>query len=107
MLNDRRRALHARVVEAIESSYPERMNEHLEQLAHHAFRGQIWEKAVIYLRRAGSKAAARSAYREGANHLAQALEAVAMLPADRQRTEQSIDVLYQIRQMLVPVGEAV
>ena len=61
LLQDRRRALHARIVEAIEALYPERLTEHVERLAHHAFRGELWEKAVAYLRQAGAKAAARSA----------------------------------------------
>ena len=55
LLQDRRRLLHARIVEAIETLYPERLTEHVEQLAHHAFRGEMWEKAVTYLRQAGLK----------------------------------------------------
>src|SRR5580765_529339 len=39
LLQDRRRALHARIVHAIEISYPDRLAEHAEPLAHHAFRG--------------------------------------------------------------------
>ncbi|MGH7264613.1 MAG: adenylate cyclase, partial [Candidatus Rokuibacteriota bacterium] len=38
--------------------------EQVERLAHHAFRGEAWEKAVTYLRQAGAKALAHSAYRE-------------------------------------------
>ena len=64
LLQDRRRALHARAVEAIERLYPERLAEHVERLAHHALRGEVWEKAVAYLRQAGAKAMERSAYRE-------------------------------------------
>jgi hypothetical protein len=61
MLQDRRHALHAKIVDAIEVLYPERLTEHVERLAHHAVRGELREKAVDYLRRAGLKAAARSA----------------------------------------------
>ena len=46
LLQERRRALHARIVEAIEALYPERLAEHVERLAHHAVRGEVWEKAV-------------------------------------------------------------
>ena len=55
LLQDRRRALHARIVDAIEALYPERLAEHVERLAHHAFRGEVWEKAVTYLRQAGAQ----------------------------------------------------
>ena len=40
VLQDRRRALHARIVEAIERLYPDRLTEHIERLAHHALRGE-------------------------------------------------------------------
>jgi class 3 adenylate cyclase len=63
LLLDRRRALHARIVEALEARSPDRLAEQVEHLAHHAFRGEVWNKAVTYLRQAGTKALARSASR--------------------------------------------
>ena len=50
VLLDRRRALHARIVEAIETLYPDRLHGQVERLAHHAFRGELWKKALTYLR---------------------------------------------------------
>jgi class 3 adenylate cyclase len=64
LLHERRRALHARIVDAIEALHPDRLTEQLEPLAHHAIRSEVWEKAVSYLRQAGAKAFARSANRE-------------------------------------------
>ena len=58
LLQERRRALHARIVEAIEALYSGRLAEHVERLADHACRGEVWEKAVLYLRQAGAKASA-------------------------------------------------
>jgi hypothetical protein len=52
MLHDRRLALHAWIVEALETLYPDRLTEQVERLAHHAFRGEVWEKAGTYLRQA-------------------------------------------------------
>ncbi len=46
LLQDRRRALHARIVEAIETLSAGRLAEHVERLAHHATRGEVWERAV-------------------------------------------------------------
>ena len=40
LLQERRRALHARIVEAIERLSPDRLTDHVERLAHHAFRGE-------------------------------------------------------------------
>jgi class 3 adenylate cyclase/tetratricopeptide (TPR) repeat protein len=50
LLQDQRRTLHARVVEAFETLYPDRVSEQVSWLAHHAFRGEVWEKAPAYLR---------------------------------------------------------
>ncbi len=50
LLQERRRTLHARIVEAFETLYPERVAERVNWLAHHAFRGEVWEKALKYLR---------------------------------------------------------
>ena len=44
LLQERRHILHARIVEALEQIYADRLAEHLEQLAHHAFLGQVWGK---------------------------------------------------------------
>jgi predicted ATPase len=76
LLHERRRALHVRIGEAIETLYPDRLAEHVERLAHHAVRGERWEKAVDYLRQAGIKALGRSAYREAAAHLEEVLKAL-------------------------------
>ena len=64
VLPDRRRALHARIMAAIEHLHAHRLTEHVDRLAHHALRGEVWDKAVTYFRQAGAKAADRSAYRE-------------------------------------------
>src|SRR6516165_4617171 len=74
LLQERRRALHARIVDAMEDLYPERLAEHVERLAHHALRGEVWEKAVAFLHQAGRKAAERSAYREATAYFEQALD---------------------------------
>src|SRR4030095_9266163 len=40
LLQERRRELHARIVDAIETRYRDRLGEQIERLAHHAVRGQ-------------------------------------------------------------------
>src|SRR6266566_1824684 len=54
LLQDRRRAIHARIVGVIERVYVDRLAEHVDSLAHHAFRGEVWDKALHYLRQIGS-----------------------------------------------------
>ena len=105
LLEDRRNALHARIVGAIERAYPDRLTEHVERLAHHAARGELWEQAVTYLRQAGAKALARSANREAAAYFDQALTALQRLPETRERLEQAIDLRFDLRTALFPLGE--
>jgi class 3 adenylate cyclase/tetratricopeptide (TPR) repeat protein len=105
LLQDRRKALHARIVGAIERCYPERLSEHVERLAHHAVRGEMWEQAVTYLRQAGGTALARSANREAVTCFEQALAALQHLPESRERLEQAIDLRFDLRTSLFPLGE--
>src|SRR5262245_62139950 len=92
VLQERRRSLHARIVQAVERLYPDRLTEHVELLAHHALRGELWEKAVEYLHQAGSKAAARCTYKEAASYFQQALEVLGHLPETRDTLAQAIDI---------------
>src|SRR6266542_5886547 len=80
LLQGRRRALHARVVAAIERIQADRLGEHVERLAHHAIRGEEWAKAVSYLRQAAAKAASRASNQEAVALLEQALQALTHLP---------------------------
>src|SRR5262249_23653535 len=73
VLQDRRRLLHARIVDAVETLYSERLTEQVERLGHHAFQGEAWEKAVPYLHQAGVRAQVRSANREAIRCFEQAL----------------------------------
>jgi len=105
LLQDRRRELHAQVVETVEALYADRLTEQIERLAHHAFRGEVWAKAVSYLRQAAAKAQARSANREAIAYLEQALAALAHLPESRETLELAIDLRFDLRSSLFPLGE--
>jgi class 3 adenylate cyclase/tetratricopeptide (TPR) repeat protein len=106
LLLERRRGLHARIVDAIEQRYPDRLAEQVERLAHHAFRGEVWDKAIAYYRQAGAKAAARPAYREAVACFEQALVALRYLPDSRAVWEQAIDLRLDLRSPLARLGES-
>ena len=105
LLQDKRHALHARILEAIERLAADRLASEIEHLAHHAFRGEVWDKAVSYLRQAGTKALERSASREAMAFFEQALSALGHLPEDRGTMEQGIDIRLDLRQALVPLAD--
>jgi transcriptional regulator with AAA-type ATPase domain/tetratricopeptide (TPR) repeat protein len=104
--DDQRRGLHARILDAIERAYPDRLDDMVADLAHHAFEGQRWERAVEYLRRAGMRAFARSANTEAAACYEQALVALAHLPARRENQERAIDLRFDLRNALTPLAQA-
>jgi class 3 adenylate cyclase/tetratricopeptide (TPR) repeat protein len=105
LLQERRRALHTRIVEAIERLYPDRMDEQVERLAYHALRGEVWGKALACFRQAGAKAAARSAHREAVACFEQALVALPHLPENQDTREQAIDLRFSLRNALLPLAE--
>jgi tetratricopeptide (TPR) repeat protein len=78
--HERRRVLHARILEALEQTTTERLAEQVERLALHALRGEVWDKAVTYGQQAGGRARDRAAFRAAATCYEQALEALGHLP---------------------------
>ncbi|MFI5374606.1 MAG: AAA family ATPase [Candidatus Rokuibacteriota bacterium] len=105
LLQERRRDLHARLVAAIETLHRDRLGEQIERLAHHALRGEVWEKAAPYLRQAGLKAAGRSALPEAREWLEQALEVLAALPETPSTQAQGFDIRLELRPLLGQLGE--
>ncbi|WP_334444184.1 ATP-binding protein [Bradyrhizobium sp. AZCC 1610] len=105
LLQNRRRALHVRIVETIERTYPTRLVEYVDRLSHHAFLGQDWAKAVTYLQQAGAKALARSVHREAVRCFEEALMALTHLPVTRETLEQGIDLRFDLRNALLPLVE--
>jgi class 3 adenylate cyclase/tetratricopeptide (TPR) repeat protein len=105
LLHERRRGLHARLVDAIETLTAERLADQVDRLAHHAFRGAVWDKALAYSRQAGSRAMAGSAHRAAVAYFEQALAALEHLPERRETLEQAIDLRFDLRNALVPLDE--
>ena len=97
---DQRRALHSAVVQAIEATHPDRLAEHVDRLAYHAFRGEAWDKAVTYLSLAGSRALWSSANSEAAEFFGQVLTALRHLPSTRSTLECAIDIRLNLRDAL-------
>jgi predicted ATPase len=80
LLREPRRALHARIAEAIESQFAETAESQPEILAHHCTRAGLIEKAAGLWGKAGQQSQARSALAEAAAQLTRALEQIATLP---------------------------
>jgi class 3 adenylate cyclase/tetratricopeptide (TPR) repeat protein len=105
LLQERRRELHARIADAIETLHRDRLGAEIERLAHHALRGDLREKAVDYLRQAGLKAAARSALPDARVWFEQALGVLEALPESQSTLEQAFETRLELRPVLVQLGE--
>ena len=105
LLGPRRRDLHARIVSVTERLAPARLEEEVERLAHHAYRGEVWEQAVDYLHRAARKAASRSAHREAVVACERALEALRNLSESRETLSRGVDLRRQLDFELFLLGE--
>ena len=96
LLQEQRRALHGRILEALERLSNDGRTEEVERLAQHAWRGEVWEQALSYLTQAGTKATARSASREAIGYYEQALAACDHLPPQRALHVQAIDLRLEL-----------
>jgi predicted ATPase len=105
LVQDRRRALHARLVVALEALAADRIAEPVDRLAYHALRGEVWDKAVSYCQQAGVRARARAAFHEAVAAFEQALQALAHLPDDGDARRLAIDLRLAVGNSLYVLGE--
>ena len=73
LLDERRRALHRLVAQAIEDVYADRLSEHVETLAHHWTVAEDWPRALEYLEQAGDRAMATFASDAAISYYEQAI----------------------------------
>src|SRR5260221_11865929 len=105
VLQAHRRALHPRVVDVLEDLHRDRLAEHVERLAEHTFRAELWDKCVRYHIMAASRAATRFANHEAVQMLDPGLGVVEHLARGRARSEAEIDLRLAGLAALLPLGE--
>jgi tetratricopeptide (TPR) repeat protein len=105
LLQEQRRVLHAQIMQALETLAADRVAEQVERLAHHALRGEVWDKALAYCRQAGEKAMTRPAFREAATCFEQALLAAQRLPMQRDLLAQGIDLRINLDAAFLALGD--
>ena len=82
-----------------------RSPDQVERLAHHALRGEVWDKAVTYCQQAGARAFDRAAFREAVASFEQALQALAHLPEDGDTRVLAIELRLAVDRPLTALGE--
>jgi predicted ATPase/class 3 adenylate cyclase len=92
LLREPRRALHARIAEAIESQFPEIAENHPELLARHWTEAGMIEKAAGLWGKAGQRSVERSALVEAVDQLNRALDQIATLPSTTSLRREQINL---------------
>jgi predicted ATPase/class 3 adenylate cyclase len=113
LLLERRRVLHARIVGALEALAPDRAAEvasgrspdQVERMAHHALRGEVWNKAVTCCQQAGARAHDRAAFREAVASFEQALQALEHLPEPGDTRVLALELRLALGGSLFALGE--
>ena len=100
LLKRRRQEIHHRLVDAFEADPAAPP----ELTAHHATEAGLAEKAVLLWRQAGSRAQARPAYDEAANHLNMALSMIGELTGRPEWREVQLELLVQLAQVHIAKG---
>jgi len=105
LLPPRRKLLHGDVAVALEALTAGALDPPAGALGLHYRHAEVWDKAVSYLRQAGLKALARSSNREAVAYFEQALTALSHLPETRETLEQAVDLRFDLRTSLFPLGQ--
>ncbi len=93
LLKKERRELHTRAAAAIEDQFTDRLGEVTETLAYHYTQAGVTDKAVSFLRLAGTKAIDRYALVESQAHFENAYELLANLEGSLERDTELVDLI--------------
>jgi class 3 adenylate cyclase/predicted ATPase len=103
LLIGRRKLLHERAGQALESIFAGQLDDHLSQLAHHYSHSDNVSKAVEYLGRAGQQALQRSAHAEAIRSLNAAIDLLQKLPDSPERTQRELLLQLALGSASIPV----
>ena len=105
MLLGTRRSLHAKAVATIESRFGDRLDEHIDRLADHAFMAGLWEKAVPYQLRSCRRAVRRGANQDAIGIYHRGLETLSHWPPSAAKVRAEIDFRLIVVIALEPLGK--
>jgi tetratricopeptide (TPR) repeat protein len=103
VLSERRKTLHERIAESIETLFAANLDDYLPRLAYHYERGSNPAKAVEYLGRAAEQAAHRMEYADAVDFLEVSLKTLEALPEDVDRDRLEIKQRSALGRYLLPL----
>lgn len=104
MLLSVRRYLHAKAIEIIELRFADRLDEHIDRLADHAFLAELWQKAVPYQLRSCRRAIKRGANQDAIAIYERGRQTLAHWPPSSKKTISEIDLHLTVITALEPIG---
>jgi class 3 adenylate cyclase/tetratricopeptide (TPR) repeat protein len=104
LLHKRKVEIHKEIGKTIEKIYADKPEEFYEAIAHHSFLGEDWQRAYKYNREAGLRAHSFSAYEEEQRYFEASIEALKNLPRTKTRIVEEIDLHFNMRAALFPLG---
>jgi tetratricopeptide (TPR) repeat protein/class 3 adenylate cyclase len=104
LLEHQRKALHGAAGHAMERRYAERLDEHLERLAHHFSRAEEWRDAIRYGIRSADRASAFSQLADALSTLDRVQQWITCLSADPEREALIVDVLLRQERLCETLG---
>jgi class 3 adenylate cyclase len=103
LLKSRRQQFHAGIADVLDAQFPETAEREPELLAHHFTEAGLAERAIEYWRRAGDRAAERSANREAISNFGRGLELLRTLSESGDRDRWELSLRMGIGPCLVPI----
>lgn len=101
LLRSRRRELHLRIAEVLESRFPQTVRDAPELVAHHWTEAGMTERAVAGWIAAGQRASERSEHREAIGHLRRGLALVPNLSDADERRDSELNLLLVLGPALI------
>ena len=105
LLKSRPRQLHVSIAKVLVERFPLMVESQPEVVARHFTEAGLAGEAIGYWVKAGQLTSARWANREAVKFFEQALHLLEALPESREKLEQAIDLRFDLRTALFPLGE--
>ena len=103
LLIDRRKQLHERVGQAIETLFPNQLEDRVSALAYHYSCSNNFEKAIDYLGRDGQQALLRSAHADAIRSLTAAIELLQQRPHSSEHAHKELQLQVAVGPALIAI----
>src|SRR5262249_54043694 len=105
LLKSRRQQLHGQIARALEERFAAIVASQPEIVAHHFTEAGLVDAAIEYWLKAGAKAYSLYANEDAVRFFERALTLLKKLPETRDNLERAVDIRFQLRNALLPLGE--